>query len=205
MLETIGQWIFKIATLFGGPGLLLIAIADSSFISIPEGNDFLIVALSIGKSWTTMSYLAVMTIIGSVIGCILLFMVGRKGGEALLLRRFRPDKVEMAERYVQKYGLFSVMIPSILPPPMPFKIFVLTAGVFHLSMNKFLIAVIIGRTARYFTWGVLSILYGEQVKQFMMDHLDGVGFSLLAATVIAGLAFYAIVRKQKASPASPGN
>jgi membrane protein YqaA with SNARE-associated domain len=184
---------------------LLIAIADSSFLSIPEGNDFLIVALSIGKSWTTMSYLVVMTITGSVIGCILLFMVGRKGGEALLLRRFKPDKVEIVERYVQKYGLFSVMIPSILPPPMPFKIFVLAAGVFHLSMNRFLIAVIIGRTARYFTWGVLSVLYGEQVKQFMMNHLDGVGFGLLAATAIAGLAFYALSRKQNSSPAPPGN
>jgi len=195
MFETIWQWIFKIATTLGGPGLLLIAVADSSFISIPEGNDFLIVALSIGKSWGTMYYLASMTIIGSVIGCILLFLLGRKGGEAVLLRRFSRDKVAMAERYVQKYGLFSVMIPSILPPPMPFKVFVLTAGVFHLSIGRFLIAVIIGRSVRYYTWGVLSVLYGEQVKQFMTGSSSTVGLALLAATILLFLAVYSLTRR----------
>lgn len=195
MFETIWQWIFKMATALGGPGLLLIAVADSSFISIPEGNDFLIVALSIGKSWRTMAYLASMTIIGSVIGCILLFLLGRKGGEAVLLRRFSRDKVEMAERYVQKYGLFSVMIPSILPPPMPFKVFVLTAGVFHLSMGRFFIAVIIGRSVRYYTWGVLSVLYGEQVKQFMTESSSTVGLGLLAATILLFLAVYSLTRR----------
>jgi membrane protein YqaA with SNARE-associated domain len=198
MLEAFGRWILQIATALGGPGLLLIAMADSSFLSIPEGNDFLIVALSIGKSWEDMFYLATMTIIGSVIGCLVLFIVGRKGGERLLLKRFDPGKVERAERYVQKYGIFSVMIPSILPPPMPFKIFVLTAGVFQLSTSRFLVAVIIGRSMRYFTWGILSVLYGEQVRQFMMDHLQSVGLSLLAVCILAALGFYLLTRKHGA-------
>ena len=111
------------------------------------------------------------------------------------MRRFSRDKVEMAERYVQKYGLFSVMIPSILPPPMPFKVFVLTAGVFHLSMGRFLIAVIIGRSVRYYTWGVLSVLYGEQVKQFMTESSSTVGLGLLAATILLFLAVYSLTRR----------
>lgn len=184
VLRSIAEWFYAFGTALGGPGLLLIAIADSSFLSIPEGNDLLIVVLSLGKSWTTMAYLVSMTIIGSVLGCLLLFWVGRRGGRALLDRKFSPAKVQLAENYVQRYGVFSVMIPSILPPPMPFKIFVLTAGVFHLSLGRFLAAVIIGRSIRYFTWGFLSIIYGERVKEFILDNLPRLGSMLLGVFVL---------------------
>jgi membrane protein DedA with SNARE-associated domain len=80
---------------------------------------------------------------------------------------------------MQRYGVFSVVIPSILPPPTPFKVFVLTAGVFRLSMGRFLSAVILGRSVRYFTWGILSVIYGELVKIFIIDHIKQVGIALL--------------------------
>jgi len=172
---------------FGGLGVLLLAIADSSFLSVPEGNDLLIVILSAGKSWGTMAYYVAMTTVGSVIGCILLYSVGRKGGSPILKRRFSKEKIERAEKLFEKYGLLTVLIPSILPPPLPFKIFVLSAGVFRLNVLSFLIAVVIGRSIRYSIWGVLAVLYGNPVKRFMQENLKEVGIALFAAFVVIGV------------------
>lgn len=198
-LKSIAQWLYAFAGTIGGPGLLLIAVADSSFLSIPEGNDLLIVVLSIGSSWSRVAYLVSMTITGSVIGCLLLFAVGRSGGRALLEKRFSRSKVQLAQKYMQRYGIFSIMIPCILPPPTPFKIFVLTAGVFRLTVGRFLIAVVVGRTIRYSMWGILAMLYGERAKTFMMENLTWVGTLLLGALVAFALVVlfwrYAIRRR----------
>ena len=157
---------------FGGLGVMLLAIGDSSFLSVPEGNDLLIVVLSAGKSWSTMAYYVAMTTIGSVLGCILLYFVGRKGGSPLLKRRFSQVKIDRAEELFNRYGIRdSLLIPSILPPPLPFKIFVLSAGVFRMNVLSFLTAIVIGRAMRYSIWGVLAVLYGNPVKRFMQQHL----------------------------------
>ncbi len=184
MLEKIGNALQAIAAALDGPGLLLIAVADSSFLSIPEGNDLLIVILSIGKGWGRMAYYVAMTTIGSIIGCMLLFSVGRKGGNPLLRRRFSPDTVEWAEQLFAKYGALTVVIPSILPPPCPFKIFVLVAGVFRLPVWTFVTAVAVGRSVRYSMWGVLAVLYGARVKTYMQQNLPLVGIFLFAAFLL---------------------
>jgi membrane protein YqaA with SNARE-associated domain len=163
-----------------GPGIMLVAVADSSFLSFPEGNDFLIVALSINATWGRMAYYVTMTIIGSICGCLLLYFVGRRGGSPLLKRKFPRKDIERAERLYEKYGLLTVAVPSILPPPCPFKVFVLTAGVFRLKVSDFVIAVVIGRTIRYATWGILAVLYGNSVKLYMRDNLKWLGTGLFA-------------------------
>jgi len=179
------HWLAKLAgtasefiTSLGGPGVLVLAIGDSSFLSVPEGNDLLIVILSAGKSWGNMAYFVSMTIIGSVLGCLLLYTVGRKGGSPMLRRRFSQENIDRAERLFKKYGLLTVVIPSILPPPMPFKIFVLSAGVFRVKAVEFLTAVVIGRTIRYSMWGILAVLYGNSVKVYMQQNLDLIGMVL---------------------------
>lgn len=177
----------------GGPGVMLIAIGDSSFLSLPEGNDLLIVILSSGKSWTNMAYFVGMTILGSVIGCFLLYSVGRKGGSLMLRRRFSQRSIDRAEKLFKRYGILTVVIPSILPPPMPFKIFVLSAGVFRLKPLEFLTAVVIGRTLRYSMWGILAVLYGNSVKVFMQKNLNVIGTILLicfALVVAIGFLYY---------------
>ena len=169
---------------FGGIGVMLLAIGDSSFLSVPEGNDLLIVVLSAGKSWGTMAYYVAMTTIGSVLGCILLYSIGRKGGGSLLKRRFSPDKIERAEKLFDRYGILTVLIPSILPPPLPFKIFVLSAGVFRMNVFSFLMAAVIGRALRYSIWGVLAVLYGNPVKRFIQQNLRDVGIAFFAACIL---------------------
>ena len=181
------------ATILDGPGMMLVAVADSSFLSIPEGNDFLIVIFSAGKTWSRMAYYVGMTTAGSIVGCTLLYLVGRRGGSPLLRRRFSARSVERAERLFEKYGLLTVVVPSILPPPCPFKIFVLSAGVFRLSVSEFLTAVAIGRTIRYAMWGILAVLYGNAVKIYMQRNLPTIGAGLSAIfllTLAAILVFY---------------
>jgi membrane protein DedA with SNARE-associated domain len=168
----------------GGVGVMCLAIADSSFLSLPEGNDLLIVVLSAGKSWGTMAYFVAMTVIGSVIGCMLLYYLGRKGGSPMLRRRFSKQSIDRAEKLFERFGILTILVPSILPPPLPFKIFVLSAGVFRLKVPEFLIAVVIGRTLRYAMWGILAVLYGNAVKQFMQENLNLTGIILLISFVI---------------------
>ena len=126
-----------------------------------------------------MIYYVLMTTIGSVIGCHFLFWAGRRGGRSVLESRFKESSVKRAETFITRYGVYSVMIPSIMPPPMPFKVFVLTAGVFQMNPWQFFTAVAAGRSIRYFTWGILAVLYGVKVKEFMLENMKVVGVILL--------------------------
>lgn len=192
MLEKLARILQGFVAALDGPGLFLVAMLDSSFLSIPEGNDILIVMLSTGKSWERMAYYVGMTTLGSILGCLVLYAVGRKGGSPLLRRRFRAETVEWAERQYERFGILTVVVPSILPPPTPFKVFVLIAGIFELPTWEFIIAVAVGRTIRYSIWGVLAVLYGNAVKEYMQQNLTRVGlvlFCLLLVTllIIAGV------------------
>lgn len=171
----------------GGLGVMVLAVGDSSFLSLPEGNDLLIVILSTGKSWGNMAYFVGMTITGSVLGCLLLYLVGRKGGNRMLRRKFSERSIAKAEMLFRRYGMLTVVIPSILPPPMPFKIFVLSAGVFRLKTPEFITAVVIGRTIRYSMWGILAVLYGNSVKLYMEQNLNVVGMVLFGGFALAAL------------------
>src|SRR6185503_3916509 len=93
---------------YGGPGLVLIAVLDSSFLSFPEVNDIALMALSI-RNHDSMWFLATMTVLGSIIGCTLLYAVGRKGGEALLTRRFAAERVARVRAWYDKYGMLAVI------------------------------------------------------------------------------------------------
>jgi membrane protein DedA with SNARE-associated domain len=199
-LATLGSSAYAFVMRLGGVGVLLLAIGDSSFLSIPEGNDILIVIISTGSSWSHMAYYVSMTIVGSVIGCLLLYSVGRKGGSPLLRRKFSQERIERAERLFERYGVLTVVIPSILPPPMPFKVFVLSAGVFRLRASEFLMAVLVGRTIRYSMWGILAVLYGNSVKRYMQQNLSFVGIVLFAGFVlVAGAIVFCYVRRMRLS------
>ena len=181
----------------GGWGLLLIALFDSSFLSLPEVNDILIITLSI-KNPHRMLYYCAMTTFGSILGCLLLYSLGRKGGEMFLRRRFAEHRLQSVSRWYSKYGIFAVMVPSILPPPTPFKIFVLFAGAFKTKPWKFIFAVMVGRGFRYFFEGYLAVRYGERAKDYMHQNYPYVALALGLAMGIGLLVFY-LVRRRRAS------
>jgi membrane protein YqaA with SNARE-associated domain len=179
----------------GGWALLLIALFDSSFLSLPEVNDILIITLSI-KNPERMVYYCTMTTLGSILGCLALFSVGRKGGQVLLRKKFAQHKIETIARWYKKYGILAVMIPSILPPPTPFKIFVLFAGAFHVGVGRFIFAVTAGRGFRYFLEGFLAVEYGEAAKDYMHQNYPYIAVGLVALIFISAL-FYFLYRRNR--------
>src|SRR6187401_2746851 len=127
-MKTVLAGIKAFAVAIGGPGLFIIAFLDSSFLSFPEVNDLLIVLLVI-KHPERMVFYATMSTLGSIAGCLAPYFVGRKGGDALVRKRFKGGTVEKAADLMRKYGAMALILPALLPPPAPFKIFVLMGGV----------------------------------------------------------------------------
>jgi len=187
-MHRILAWVQGFAESLGGSGLFLIALLDSSFLSFPEVCDALIVLLTV-QNPERMLYYALTTTLGSLCGCLILYTVGRKGGEAFLRKRFNERHVDRAMRVFRRYGMLAIIVPSLLPPPMPFKIFVLASGVARMGRFEFIVAVAIGRGIRYIGEGLLALWYGEQAMTFLKDNAHIVGLWLGLAVLIGGTAF----------------
>lgn len=180
-LSAIQSW----ASELGGVGLFIIAALDSSFLSFPQVNDLLIIVLSTTYP-ERMPYYAGMTTLGSMLGCFLLYGVARRGGEVFLRKRVKGPYADRAIALYQRHGLMAVVVPALLPPPVPFKLFVLLAGAAAVSPLRFAAAIAIGRGIRYFGQGYLAVLYGEQAAEFMKAHGVALGLGLAAAAVLMG-------------------
>lgn len=194
-LEAISIWLRTTLLPYGAWGLMALAICDSSFLSLPEVNDILLMTFSISDPGGMIKY-AALTTIGSVIGCAMLYSVGRKGGEAFLRKRFADDRVLKLQNWYQRHGVLAIIIPSLLPPPTPFKIFVLSAGAFGISWPKFLTAVVIGRGIRYFSEGILAVVYGPRAIQFVHDNFGRIGLALAIIIVAGAIAFFFVSRRR---------
>ena len=195
-LSAIRQW----ASELGGVGLFIIAALDSSFLSFPQVNDLLIIFLST-RTPVLMPYYAAMTTAGSLLGCFVLYGFAWRGGEVFLRKRFSGARVERGLALYQRHGLLAVVVPSLLPPPTPFKLFVLLAGAAKVSPWKFGLAVAIGRGIRYFGQGYLAVLYGEAAVALVQAHgrMVAVGLAVLALAI--GVAYYLVRKRRRADDA----
>src|SRR5262245_5807377 len=178
-------WIKEFAVALGGPGLFLIAFLDSSFLSFPEVNDILIIYLTTQHE-ERMVYYALMTTLGSISGCLALYFIARRGGEAFLRKRFSPHYLERAMSVFRRFGLLAVLVPSILPPPMPFKVFVLAAGVARVRVLDFVLAIAIGRGFRYFGEGLLAVYYGDEAAEFLGRNAQSIALAVGLAVLVLG-------------------
>jgi membrane protein YqaA with SNARE-associated domain len=190
-LATIQEW----ATELGGRGMFVIALLDSSFLSFPQVNDLLIIVLST-KYPARMPYYAGMTTLGSLVGCFMLYAVVRRGGESFLRKRMQGPTFERVVKLYQKYGLLAVIVPSLLPPPVPFKLFVLMAGAAAVSPLRFGLAIVIGRGIRYFGQGYLAVVYGERAADFMKAYGAQIGIGLAVIAVVAAVVIIKVRQKK---------
>jgi len=196
-------WVQEVLIPFlGAPGIFIAAFLDSSFLSIPEVNDFLMVTSCSAHPERAWLYVS-MTTLGSLAGCSVLWWLGKRGGEGFLVRRFGPARVEQTRERFKRWDVLALAIPSLLPPPMPFKIFVLSAGVFGIPYRRLALTLIVARGFRYIFWGSMGIVYGDEALELLrsVDRWFGDRMSLiltlLAAAIVAVAAVYAL-RKRRA-------
>lgn len=160
------SWLKLTLPTLGGFGLLFSAFIDSSFVPLPLVTDLLLMDLC-SRHPMRMPYYVAMAALGSVGGCIWIYWLARKGGQAYYERTQgkRPGKIR---RFIQDYPLASVFLPAVAPFPVPFKPFVVAQGVFQVPFVIFVVGTLTGRGALFFVEGFLGARYGEAAKQFIM-------------------------------------
>src|SRR5215204_2866491 len=198
-IAAIARWlevnVIGLPIYLAAPAMIIIGALDSSLLSLPEINDYLVVGRCF-KDPKAAFYFPLFAAIGSVIGCNLLYTIVRRGGQAVLRKRFNAQSIERVERAYERFGFLAIGIPAILPPPLPFKIFVATAGALEYPRWKFLLTVMIARSVRYYVEGILAVFYGRRVLLFLKD--NGLVIISIVATLllIAGLIYLAVNRKK---------
>jgi membrane protein YqaA with SNARE-associated domain len=179
------RWVVRM----GGPGLVLIGIADNSVVPLTGSMDVLTIWLAAGHR-NLWPYYAAMAAVGAVLGGYITYALGRKGGKEAIERKLKKDKAERLFNRFQKWGFGSVAVGALLPPPFPIVPVLLAAGALQYPPKKFIAALTLGRSVRYFLVAGLGSLYAKQITAFFNRYY------LHAALVLAGLAaigsFFAI-------------
>jgi membrane protein YqaA with SNARE-associated domain len=189
------QKIILFAGTLGAPGLFLISFLDSSVLSFPVINDLLLIQLSINTP-TRMPLHAAAATLGSVLGCILLYYIARKGGEAFFEKNagvYGPT----VRHWVEQNGFVGMLLAALLPPPIPFKVFVFAAGVFEVPVGRFTLAIFIARVLRYFTVGYLATRFGHYALPYLAQHKLQVAVIVAAFVLISYLLSRLILRKRE--------
>jgi membrane protein YqaA with SNARE-associated domain len=177
-------WLQSFALAIGGPGLFIIAFLDSSFLSLPQLNDLLVVTMVLPHP-ARFAYYALMATLGSVAGCLALYAVGRRGGVALLRTRFASGRMQWVARMFQSRGFLALLVAALLPPPAPFKAFVLLGGITAMPVWQFTAAIAIGRGGRFLLVALLSAWYGRQVLDWIAEHGRAVGLFVALLVIVA--------------------
>ncbi|HTG86883.1 MAG TPA: VTT domain-containing protein [Pyrinomonadaceae bacterium] len=186
---------------FGAFGLFLVALLDSTFVPLPSSADALMLLLTTAHpSW--MVLYAFMATAGSALGCWILYLVSRRAG-ARALRRFSEAKQKRVKDLIERYDMAAVLVATLLPPPFPFKLFVVTAGVFRFSLLRFMIAIVIGRAFRFLLEGYLAVRYGAEAKAILAQYYPWIGLGLAVAILISVLSSASLRKLRSARSLTP--
>jgi membrane protein YqaA with SNARE-associated domain len=192
LVSWLHDFIREMPIYIAAPAMIVIGALDSSLLSLPEINDYLVVARCYSDP-KSVFYFPLFAATGSVLGCLILYTIMRRGGQAVMRRRFSAENIAKVERAYARFGFLALAVPALLPPPMPFKIFVATAGALEYPRWRFVLTVMIARSLRYFVEGALAVFYGEQVLVFMRENglyiLSGVG-----ALLVVGVGGYVLFK-----------
>lgn len=185
VLHFITKWLTRVSEYlitYGAFGLFAVALLDSSFVPLPSSADALMILLSTtNPSW--MLLYAFMATAGSAVGCWILYLISRRAGSRALAR-FSEKKQTRVKNLIERYDMIAVLAATLLPPPFPFKLFVVTAGVFRFSLLRFMLAVVAGRAFRFLLEGYLAVRYGAQAKEILAKYYPWIGLGLVAAILL---------------------
>jgi membrane protein YqaA with SNARE-associated domain len=170
-LKTIGHilarytaWIWALLQHLGIWGVFVIAFADSALLGMPVDA---IVATYVYHDHVRLLFYVAMASLGSALGSIPLYLIGYAGGEALLRKRISEERFLRIHRSFEQHEFWALMFPAMLPPPTPFKIFVLGAAVFEMRFRDFFAAIFAGRFVRFLILSALVLLFGPQIVGIM--------------------------------------
>ncbi len=167
---------------YGAFGLFMLALLDSTFVPLPSSADALMLLLSTtNPSW--MLLYAFMATAGSALGCLILYLISRRAG-ARALNRFSEKKQAKVKNWIERYDMFAVLAATLMPPPFPFKVFVVSAGVFRFSLVRFMLAIIVGRGFRFLLEGYVAVRYGAQAKEIIAKYYPWIALGLVIAIVV---------------------
>lgn len=166
---------------FGPFGLLAIAFLDSVLVPMPGGVDAMLLLLAASRPSWMLIYVASATI-GSTAGSVGLYLISKRAGHRAL-NKFSKAKQKRVKDLIDRYDVLSVLVATVLPPPFPLKLFVVSAGVFRLNLLRFTIAIAAGRIFRYLLEGYLAARYGEQAKEILAHYYPAVGIGLAVAII----------------------
>ena len=160
ILARYAAWILGLMKVLGVWGVFVIAFADSALLGMPV--DF-IVATYVYQDHRRMLLYVAMASLGSALGSIPLYIVGYLGGEKVLRKRIPEERFLKIHRSFERHEFWALMFPGMLPPPMPFKIFVLAAAIFEMKFRDFLVAIFAGRFVRFLVLSILVLWFGPQI------------------------------------------
>jgi len=189
-------WLQHLVAVMGGGGIFAVAFLDSSVLSFPFITDALVMKMCIERPARMLYYVAMATL-GSLLGCLWLYWLAKKGGEVYFHRHGGRYALK-ARRWVGSHAFLSLFIPAILPPPMQFKVFVLAEGVFQVPLKTFVLALILGRGVRYLAEGIFAVRYGQDALLFLVSHA---GIFILAVIALLLLLYVANKLVLSTSPA----
>jgi len=185
VLHPVTKWLTRLSEYlitYGAFGLFTVALLDSTFVPLPSSADALMLLLSTtNPSW--MLLYAFMATSGSALGCWILYLISRRAG-ARALNRFSEEKQQRVKNWIERYDAFAVLVATLLPPPFPFKLFVITAGVFRFSLVRFMLAIIVGRAFRFLLEGYFAVRYGAQAKEILAKYYPFIGLGLAAVIIV---------------------
>jgi len=170
--------------LYGGGGLFAISFLDSSFLSFPLLNDLLLIHLCSRRPQLSPVYVTLGSL-GSVLGACTIYALARGGG-GYLWRRYSPNKLDRVRRWLARNDFAAVLVAALLPPPAPFKVFLVAAGMLRVNAIRFAGALVVGRGVRFTAEGLLAARYGAAAEAYLKHHLAWA--SLVAAVAVAGIA-----------------
>jgi membrane protein YqaA with SNARE-associated domain len=167
---------------FGAFGLFAVALLDSTFVPLPSSADALMLLLTTTNPRWMLLYAAMATS-GSALGCWILYLVSRKAGSRAL-RKFSEAKQKRVKELIDRYDMMAVLVATLLPPPFPFKLFVVSAGVFRFSLTRFMIAIVAGRAFRFLLEGYFAVRYGAEAKAILAKYYPWIGLGLAVAILL---------------------
>jgi membrane protein YqaA with SNARE-associated domain len=154
---------------WGPLGIFIVAIVDGVGVPSPGGLDWMMILLCVNRpeqAWL----MAALATLGSLIGGFILYLLARRGGEAMLKKYRGRPRFERFEKWFQRYGLLTVFIPALIPIPMPLKFFVICAGVFEVPPITFLLVMLVARVPRYLGLAYLGMELGRESFPWLKAH-----------------------------------